>query len=312
MTLVGGAAVAWPLTARAQQPAMPMIGFLNGQSPSTFSHLVAAFRRGLEEAGYVEDRNVRIEYQWAEGRIDALPALAAELIRRPVDLIVAAGGAHAVAKAATASIPIVFTTPGEPVKEGLVTSLNRPGGNATGISVFSTTLEAKRLELLHELVPRTTAIGVLIDPSFWTANLTLPELRSAAGVLGVKLQVINASSEAEIDRRGVGSIVVTAGPFLNSLRNRIVELMARSNMPAVYEAREFAVAGGLMAYGPSIPDVYHWVGIYAGRILKGARPADLPVLQPTKLHLAFNLKTAKTLGIEVPPTLLARADEVIE
>jgi putative tryptophan/tyrosine transport system substrate-binding protein len=317
IALLGGTAAAWPLAARAQQPSMPVVGFLNGQLPSTFSHLVAAFRLGLEEAGYVEDRNVRIEYRWAEGRIDVLPALAAELIQRPVDLIIAAGGAHAVAKAATASIPIVFTTPGQPIKEGLVASLNRSGGNATGISVFSTTLEAKRLELLHELVPRATAIGVLIDPSFWTANLTVPELRLAAEVLGVKLQIINVSSEAEIGtifsdpgRLGVEAVAVTAGPFLNSLRNRIVELTARSHLPV--EAREFAAAGGLMAYGPSIPDIYRWVGIYAGRILKGAKPADLPVLQPSKFHLVVNLKTAKALGLEVAPTLLARADEVIE
>ncbi len=317
--LGGAAAAAWPLVARAQQAAVPVIGFLNGQSPSAFSHLVAAFRVGLGEAGYIENRNVAIEYRWAEGRIDDLPALAADLIRRPVNVIVAAGGAHAVAKAATASIPIVFTTPGEPVKEGLVASLNRPGGNATGVSVFSTTLEAKRLELLHELVPHAARIGVLIDPNFWTANLTLPELHAAANVLGIELRILNVRSETEIEatfaslsRIGVDAVAVTAGPFLNSMRHKIAGLMARSAMPAVYEAREFAAAGGLMTYGPSIADVYRWVGIYTGRILNGTKPANLPVVQPTKFDLAINLKTAKTLGLDVPPMLLARADEVIE
>jgi putative ABC transport system substrate-binding protein len=320
---LGGAATgplaAWPLAARAQQRDVPVIGFLNGQSASAFSHLATAFRMGLAEEGYVQDRNVTIEYRWAEGRVDVLGSFAAELIRRSVNVIVATGGAHAAAKAATASIPIVFTTPGEPVKEGLVASLNRPGGNATGVSVFSTTLEAKRLELLHELLPRATKIGVLIDPNFWTANLTLPELHTAANVLGISLQILNVSSDREVrerfaslSRMGIEAVVVAAGPFLNSARHMITELMTRSALPSVYEAREFAAAGGLMSYGPSIPDVYRWVGIYAGRILNGTKPADLPVVQPTKLHLVINLKTAKALGIDVSSALLARADEVIE
>jgi putative ABC transport system substrate-binding protein len=318
MTLLGGA-VSWPMAARAQQGRTPVIGFLNGQSANTFAHLVAAFRAGLEETGHIEDRNVRIEYLWAEGRSDALPALAADLVRRGVDVIVAAGGAHAVAKAATTSIPTVFTTPGEPVKEGLVASLNRPGGNATGISTFSTILEAKRLELLHELVPRAATIGVMIDPGFWTADLTLPEVTAAADLLGLKLRIMNVTSESEIDAAligigatGVGAVAVTAGPFLNSVRGRIANLLGRAKMAAVSETREFVEAGGLIGYGPSIPDVYRWLGIYAGRILKGSKAADLPVLQPSKFHLAINLRTAKALGIEVPPTMLARADEVLE
>ena len=314
-----GGAAAWPLVARAQQPAMPVIGFLNGQSPTTFAHLVAAFRGGLAETGFVEERNVKIEFRWADGKFERLPALAAELIQRPVNLLVAAGGAHAVAKAATASIPIVFTTPGEPVKEGLVTSLNRPGGNATGVSTFGTILEAKRLELLIELVPSALTIGMLFDPNFWTANLALPEVQAAAASLNKKLRVLTVNSDAEldatlasIDRTQFDALTLSSGPFFYSRREKIVPVVTRLAIPTMFEQRESVEIGGLIAYGASIPDVYRRVGIYAGRILKGERPADLPVMQPTKFELVINLKTAKALGLEIPPTLLARADEVIE
>jgi putative ABC transport system substrate-binding protein len=316
--LVSGAA-AWPIAARAQQQPMPVIGFLNGQSPRTFSHLLAAFKQGLADTGYVEDQNVKIEYRWAEGPFDRLPALAAELVRSRVVLIVAVGGAHGVAKAATNMIPIVFTTPGEPVKEGLVASLNKPGGNATGISVLSTALEAKRIELLGELVPVAKTIGVLFDPNFWTANLTVPEVQNAATMLGKSTRIMNVSSDAELDaalermsRMSIDALAVTAGPFLNSRRDKIAKLALLAAIPAIFEAREAVQVGGLISYGASIPDVYRWVGVYTGKILKGEKPADLPILQPVKFELAINLGTAKALGLTVPPTLIARADEVIE
>ena len=306
------------MVARAQH-SPPVIGFLNGQSPGTFAHLVGAFRQGLSETGFQEGQNVRIEFRWAEGSFDKLQGLASELIAIPVNVLVAAGGAHVVAKTATSSIPIVFTTPGEPVREGLVTSLNKPGGNATGVSIFSTTLEAKRLELLVELVPAASTIAVLFDPNFWTANLTLPEVHAAAASLSKKLRILNVSSDADLDailanqsRAEFDALAVTAGPLLNSRRESIVAMAKRIAIPAIFEARESVEIGGLMAYGPSIPDAYRWVGIYSGRVLKGEKPADLPVLQPTKFELVINLKTAKALGLEVPPSLLARADEVIE
>jgi putative tryptophan/tyrosine transport system substrate-binding protein len=318
ITLLGGAA-AWPLAAQAQQAAMPVIGFLNGQSPTTFAHLVTAFRTGLAETGFIENRNVKIEFRWAEGKLDQLPLLVADLLKGPVNLIVAAGGAHVIAKGATSSIPIVFTTPGEPVMEGLVKSLNRPAGNATGVSTFSTTLEAKRFELLVELVPTATTVALLFDPNFWTANLALPEIQAAAASLNKKLRVFAVNNDIELDatlasmrRSEFDAVTVSSGPFFYSRRQKIVAMAARLAIPAMLEARESVEIGGLMAYGASVPDAYRWVGIYAGRILKGEKPADLPVVQPTKFELVINLKTAKALGLEVPPTLLARADEVIE
>jgi putative ABC transport system substrate-binding protein len=317
ITLLSGAA-AWPVAARAQQPAMPVIGFLNGQSRTSFAHLVAAFRAGLAETGFVEDRNVKIEFRWAEGKFDQLPLLAADLLQRPVSLIVATGGAHVIAKTA-ASIPIVFTTPGEPVSEGLVKSFNRPGGNATGVSLSSTTLEAKRFELLTELVPAATRIALLFDPNFWTANLTLPEVQAAAASLNKTLRVVAVNSDAELDvtlanmsRAEFDAVTVSSGPFFYSRREKIVAMAARLAIPVIHDAKESVEIGGLMAYGASVPDGYRWVGIYAGRILKGEKPADLPVVQPTKFELAINLKTARALGLTVPPTLLATADEVIE
>ena len=319
ITLLGGAVAAWPLAARAQQAAMPVIGFLNGQSPTTFAHLVAAFRTGLAETGFVEGRNLKIEFRWAEGKLDQLPLLAADLLRRPVNLMVAVGGAHVIAKAATSSVPIVFTTPGEPVSEGLVRSLNRPGGNATGVSLFSTTLEGKRFELLIELTPTARTIALLFDPNFWTANLTLPEVQAAAASLNKKLRVLTINNDAELDatlasmsRTEFDAVINSSGPFFYNRREKIVAMADRLAIPVMFDARESVEIGGLMAYGASVPDGYRWVGIYAGRILKGERPADLPVVQPTKFELAINLKTAKALGLTVPPSLLARADEVIE
>jgi putative ABC transport system substrate-binding protein len=319
ITLLGGAAAAWPLAARAQQAALLVVGFLNGQSSEAFAHLLTAFRQGLKEIGYLDGENAIVEYRWAEGDVDKLPALARDLVQRQVAVIVAAGGAHLAAKAATRIIPIVFTTPGEPVQEGLVASFNRPGGNATGVSVFTGTLEAKRFELLHELVPKATTIGVLLDPSFSGADFQLSEVQRAARTTGHQLHVLNVSTEADIDEAfstlvqiRAGGLVVSGNPFLNSKRNKLIPLAARHAIPAIYEPRESTTAGGLMNYGPSITEVYRQLGVYTGRILKGEKPAELPVLQPIKFDLLINLRTAKTLGLTVPPTLLARADEVIE
>ena len=317
---LSGMAFAWPLVARAQQQAMPVIGFLSSAAANPFEHLVQAFRDGLSEAGYVEGRNVTIEYRWAEGQIDRLPALAAELVQRQVAVIVTSGGdvSARAAKAATSSIPIVSTIGGDPVKEGLVASFNRPGGNLTGATLFAYSA-AKRLELLHELIPKAVTIMALFDPSDPVVVLDTESLQAASKTLGLQPRFANAGTVNElelafetIDRGRPDGLFVGANPFFNRQRDQLVGLVARHTIPTIYAFREFPAAGGLISYGTRLADTYRQVGIYTGRILNGESPADLPVVQPTKFELVINLKTAKTLGIEVPPTLLATADEVIE
>jgi putative ABC transport system substrate-binding protein len=321
ITLLGGAAAAWPLVARAQQPPMPVIGYLSSGSPAAFAPMVAALRRGLSEAGVVEGKDFVIEYQWAEGQYDRLPALAADFVRRQVAMIVATGGSDPAlaAKAATATIPIVFTGGLDPVELGLVTSLSRPRGNATGVINIATDLEPKRLEILRQLVPTATTIAVLLDPNNAGSHVQLKEMEAAARKVGQQIQVFDAGSERDFEKafgsmvqRGAGALFVNASPFFTSQRKRLVALAARHAIPACYSFREFAVDGGLMTYGASLPDQNRQAGVYAGRILKGEKPADLPVLRPTKFELVINLNTAKTLGLRVPDRILALADEVIE
>jgi putative ABC transport system substrate-binding protein len=321
MSLLGGAAVTWPLAARAQQSAMPVIGFLNAGSPGPFRQQIAAFHEGLKESGYVEGQNVAVEYRWAEGQYDRLPALTADLVRRQVSVIVAGGGAPAVlaAKAATTAIPIVFSVGTDPVGLDLVASLNRPSGNITGVYHFATGLEAKRLGLLHEMVPKATTIAVLVNPNYSDAENQLRDVQEAAVPLGVQLVVVRANAESDFDaafstvvQQRSGGLLVCASPFFNTRREQLVVLAARHALPTIYEWRDFAVAGGLMSYGTSLTDAFRQIGVYTRRILRGAKPADLPVVQSTKFEFVINLPTARALGIEIPPGLLAIADEVIE
>ena len=323
ITLLGGAAaglsIHWPLAARAQQPAMPVVGFLRSASLADATHLVTAFRQGLKEAGFVEGQNVAIEFRSPENQPDRLPALVAELIRRPTAVIVGDTVSALAAKAATTTVPFVFATGADPVRDGLVASLNRPGGNVTGVVFFNAVLGAKRLELLRQLVPRATAIAMLVHPNIPTMEAERSDVRAAALAIGQQLAVVDVSSVRDIEtafatlvERGAGALLVGSGGFLNSHRERIVALAARHALPAMFAQREAAVAGGLMSYGASITDAYRQAGLYAARILKGEKPADLPVMQATRFEFVLNLRTAKALGLEVPDRLLVAADEVIE
>jgi putative tryptophan/tyrosine transport system substrate-binding protein len=320
VTMVGGAAVVWPLAAWAQQPTMPVIGFMNGTSPQGYGHFVAAFRQGLIETGYIEGQNVAIEYRWAEGHYDRLPALAADLIHRRVAVIVATSTpANIVAKKATTEIPIVFTTSSDPVEIGLVASLDRPGGNVTGSVTLNVEVVSKRLELLHELVPTAGVVAVLVNPNNPNTKTQSRELEAAARTIGLQIETVNATTESEIDvafaqlaERRTGVLLVDTDAFLFSRRAQLVGLAKRYAVSAIFDRREYAEAGALMSYGGSVEDIYRLAGIYTGRILKGEKPADLPVIQSTKLQLIINLKTAKAIGMTVPPSILARADEVIE
>ena len=320
IALVGFTAT-WPLVASAQQGALPVIGFLSSGSPNAYAHLLTAFRRGLNETDYVEHRNVSIEYRWAEGQADRLPALANELVARQVTVIVATGGnAPALAaKAATNTIPIVFTGGGDPVALGLVTSLSRPGGNATGASNISISIDPKRLEILRELVPRADKIACLRNPENANADTQLREVQAAARTLRQEIFIVTASAVRElddafasIDQQRAGALLVMSDPFFNNIRDQLVARAAKHAIPAMYPFREFVLAGGLINYGPSVADAFRQAGVYTGKILKGAKPADLPVMLPTKFELVINLKTAKTLGLDVPLRLQQLADEVIE
>ena len=313
--------MAWPFASPAQAPAVPKIGFLNSGSPGPFAHLVAGFREGLGELGFVEGRSVSIEYRWAEGRYERLPELAVDLVRRRVAVLVATGGENSAlaAKAATSNIPIVFAIGGHPVDLGLVASLNRPGGNLTGLTQYTGPLEAKRLGLLRELVPAARTIAVLVNPDFANATAQLKDIEEGARRIGVQLVTLKATTDNDFEsvfatlvRRRVDALVVSSDPFFNTRRDRLVALAALHRIVVIYEFREFAAAGGLMSYGANLADGYRQIGAYTGRILQGTRPGDLPILQPTKFEFVINLKTAKALGLTMPRSLLLRADEVIQ
>ena len=318
---VAGSTIAWPFAAWAQQPAIPVIGFLTGGTPAGYAPYAAAFRQGLKEAGYIEGQNVAVEYRWAEGQNDRLPALAGDLVGRPA-AVIAAGGVQAAlaAKAATTTIPIVFEGGADPVELGLVTSLNGPGGNITGVSNFSTVLVAKQIELLHETVPNSAVISVLVNPT--SPNLTQFTARDAQAAgrsLGMQINILNASTKDQIDtafasfaREQPDALLIGSDSFFFSRRVQLATLAARHGLPTIFNAREYPAAGGLMSYGADLVEAYRLTGVYAGKILKGAKPAELPVVQPAKFELVINLTTAKALGLTIPPTLLARATEVID
>jgi putative ABC transport system substrate-binding protein len=319
IALSASAAAAWPLSAHAQQPAMPVVGFLRSTALAPFQSLVVAFGEGLKEAGFVDGQNVKIEYRYADNQRDRVPALVAELIRLPVAVLAVNSGAVAAAKAATTTIPIVFAAGADPVKDGLVASLNRPGGNITGVSWLGAQVGAKRLELLRQIVPKATTIGMLEDLNSPGTEAERSDVEAAARAIGLQLDIIDVSNDRDIEtaiasfvQRGAGALLVGAGAFLTSKRESIVALAARSAIPAMYVEREGAVAGGLLSYGPSQNEAYRQAGIYAGRILKGEKPADLPVMQSAKFEFVINLKTAKTLGLTVPMIMQMTADEVIE
>jgi putative ABC transport system substrate-binding protein len=321
ITLLGGAAAAWPLAARAQQPAPPVVGFLGSETADLWESRVRAFRKGLSETGYDEGRNVVIEYRWANGRYDQLPALAADLVRRPVTVIAALGGVPSAraARLATATIPIVFYIGGDPVEVGLVASLNRPGGNLTGLTTLNVEVGPKRLEALHELVPSATTFALLVNPTNPDSGVLSKDAEQAAHALGLQLRVLQASGEqdfeavfASLNQLGAGGLIVGIDPFLGGRSEQIAALAARYKVPVIWNNREYPEVGGLMSYGSNRIDQYRLAGGYTGRILKGEKPADLPIQQATRIELVVNLKAAKALGIDVPPSLLIRADEVIE
>jgi ABC-type uncharacterized transport system substrate-binding protein len=314
-----GSVAAWPLAVRAQQPAMPVVGFLRSSTLAASMPLVTAFRQGLKELGFVEGQNVAVDYRYADNQVDRLPALVADLLGRPVAVIVGDTIAAIPVKAATATVPIVFGTGGDPVRQGLVVSLNRPGGNVTGVVFFTTELGTKRLELLRQLVPKATTIAMLMNPNSPNFAAERSDAQAAAQAIGQQLVILDVSNDRDIEtafatliNRGAGALLIGSGTFLTSNAERLVALAARYGLPAIYPQREAALAGGLMSYGTSLTDAYRQIGVYTGRILKGEKPAELPVIRSTKFEFVLNLKTVKALGLDVPPTLLALADEVIE
>ena len=318
IVLAGGAATGWPLIARAQQQ-IPLVGFLNGQSAGGYAHVVAAFKQGLNETGFVEGQNVTIEYRWADQHFDRLPELAADLVRRQPTVLVATGGAQRAVIAATKIIPIVAGFGGDPVRLGYVASLNHPSGNVTGVTIFSADLEAKRLELINEVVPRGEIIGYLFAPIFDFSDVERREVERAAQRIRRDIRIVEVSKDADLEKAfttlaelKVGGVLIASGALFNNLRDHLLALTTRLKLPAIHESREFVLAGGLMSYGTNVPEVYRQVGIYTGRVLRGEKPADLPVLEPTKFDMSINLKTAKALGIDMPTSILLRANEIIE